>query len=94
MKESLVIYLEAHLKFQETWVAKGAILERQWHSRKGTTYLADTVSRKLRSLEEASIIAVKPFGASVAYRWLPPDKRDTYIRTTDRLPGKENQLFR
>lgn len=60
----------------------------------GARYLPETVGRALRSLEEESIIAVKPLGISVQYKHIPHEMRKGYIPSSQRMQGCENILFK
>ena len=91
--------LVGFLSKDHVWHAKGTLTaDMVWKhdigKHYGKRYLPETVGRALRSLEEQSIIAVKAQGISVAYKWLPPSYRKTYIPVTQRKPGKEHVLFR
>ena len=89
----LVTYLR-----QVGWTSKGDLTTLEWRhvigKSVGAKYLPETVGRALRLLEEDSIIAVKPCGISVQYRYLPPEKRAGYIPTSARAKGEENVLFK
>ena len=80
------------------WVPKGDITAVDFYHKKGKSrgarYLPETVGRALRSLEEDHIIAVKPCGISVQYKYLPLRLRDDYIPTSARPKGKESVLFK
>lgn len=80
------------------WHAKGTLTaDMVWKhdvgKNYGKRYLPETVGRCLRSLEEQSLVAVKSQGISVAYKWLPPDRRSSYIPVTRRPFGREDILF-
>lgn len=79
------------------WFPKGTLTDdMNWtYSEKGQTKtaLSDTVSRKLRLCEEEKRIAVKPYGESVQYRFLPLDKRMIYIPTIERSEGTQDIIF-
>ncbi len=76
------------------WVTKGAITAIEWyHKDKVRQYLPETVGRALRHLEEESIIAVKPDGISVQYKYIPADVRHKYRPWSTRLQDKDT-LFR
>jgi len=95
MKNSLIDQIVSHLQKQyPSWVAKGELTAIQWKDNKGRTYLPETVGRKCREAEELSRIAVKSQGVSVAYKWLPFERRASYIPKSSRLPGEEDKLFR
>lgn len=82
---SLPDILEHYLKSKGEWIPKGELLMCEFYSDKGTRYMSDSISRKLRLLEESSRIAVKSDGRkSVLYKWLPHDKRARYIPTSRR----------
>jgi hypothetical protein len=80
------------------WVPKGDITAVQFHHKKGKSrgarYLPETVGRALRSLEEDHIIAVKPCGISVQYKYLPLERRAGYIPTSARPQGRQDVLFK
>lgn len=80
------------------WVPKGDITALEWRHTSGRSigsrYLPDTVGRTLRHLEEAKIIAVKPCGISVQYRYLPEEWRKDYMPVSCRPKGKEETLFK
>lgn len=91
--------LVGFLSRNHTWHAKGTLTaDMTWHhqvgQRYGKRYLPETVGRTLRHLEEDSIIAVKPDGISVAYKWLPPVRRKSYIPMFLRPIGKSHILFK
>lgn len=88
MKHSLIDILEEHLKSRyPDWVAAGALTDdRKWYKKNGTAYLSGTVSRKLRLAEEQKRIAVKPdpLSTSVVYKYLPEERRASYVTTSER----------
>lgn len=91
MKESLINQLVKHLfDHKDEWHAKGNLLLREWRDKRGTRYMADTVSRKLREAEENSLIAVKYDGRTTLYKWLPHERRASYIPTSERT---DDRLF-
>jgi glutamine synthetase len=81
-----------------TWIPKGDITAENFYhlsgKSRGARYLPETVGRALRSLEEDSIIAVKPCGISVQYKYLPLEMRADYIPTSIREKGYETILFK
>lgn len=86
------------LKLNWEWHPKGKLTaDMVWkhqHGRNvGTRFLPETVGRALRLLEQKSIIAVKPQGISVQYKWLPLERRRDYIPTTIR-GNNQNKLFK
>jgi hypothetical protein len=82
LKQQLVKYMQTHSE----WVNKGVILSMTWKDqRRFTTYLPDTVSRKLREAESESLIAVKSDGKTVQYKWIPFEMRKRYIPKSERL---------
>ncbi len=89
--------LRHYLQQNWDWHPKGRLTaDMVWKHKGGKSvgarYLPETVGRALRSLEEESIIAVKPSGISVQYKWLPPDKRRLYVPSTQRTD--QNKLFK
>lgn len=83
------------------WVPKGDITAIEWThlsgKSRGARYLPETVGRALRHLEEQHLIAVKPCGISVQYKYIPIDGRrlrERYIPTSARPKGKEDVLFK
>lgn len=92
LKEDLVRYLANN----PTWHAKGELLLINWKYPDGRSYMAPTADRKLREVEEEGRIAVKPApnSNSVLYRFLPVERRATYIPFSSRPKGQENILFR
>lgn len=91
--------LVGYLRVNWAWHAKGHLTaDKVWRhdvgKHYGKRYLPETVGRTLRSLEEQSVIAVKADGISVAYKWLPFEKRASYIPITQRPAGKEDVLFK
>lgn len=95
MKESLLNYIEEHLKLQNAWISKGRITNRTWYRKNGKNYLSGVVDRKLREGENERRWAVKYLDSrNTVYRWLPPDRRASYVPTSERLKGEEDKLFR
>lgn len=98
MRDTLKEQLARFLANKGCWESKGALTDHcTWHyTEKGITktYLAETVGRKLRLLEEESRIAVKSEGSSVQYKFLPTDKRNRYIPWSIRPEGQKNNLFK
>jgi hypothetical protein len=96
LKETVIKYL-AH---NPDWHNKGFLTDTlKWsYLEKGTnkTYLAESVGRKLRIAEEESRIAVKqdPNSNSVLYRFLPVEKRSSYIPWSMRDNDKKDILFK
>lgn len=83
LAEQLRGYLAKHWE----WHHKGDLLRMEWRNKKNRTlYMSETVGRTLRTLEEQSIIAVKPddLGKSVMYKWLNPERRRNYIPFSER----------
>lgn len=91
---TLKYQLEDYLKGRALeWVHKGVILNVVFrNSKNGIPYLSDTVANTLRKLQRECKIAVKPDinNKSVLYKWLPPDRREFYIPTSERT---DNKLF-
>lgn len=58
--------------------------------------MSETVGRTLRTLETSSVIAVKDDdnGKSVVYKWLPKERRASYIPWSERPDGKKHILFK
>lgn len=83
---------------KDEWVPKGDITAVNFYHEngksRGAKYLPETVGRALRTLEEQKIIAVKPCGISVQYKYLPIERRGTYIPTSARPKGSETVLFK
>lgn len=92
LKEDLIRYLANN----PTWHKKGQLILIEWKYEDGRTYMSDTVSRKLREAEEESRIAVKPDpnSTSVVYKFLPIERRSTYLPFSSRPKGQEHILFR
>lgn len=94
LKEDLVRYLSEQAL---EWIDKAVLIdEKDWHyTEQGITkkYLSDTVSRKLREAESESRIARRDSGKSCEYRFLPIDKRATYIPWDLRPHDAKNILF-
>lgn len=94
---SLQEQLERYLKNNWEWQAKGKLTaDMVWKHTKGQKYgkrfLPETVGRALRLLEESKMIAVKPHGISVQYKWLPLDRRAKYIPSSER-PEREREIL-
>ena len=90
--------LVGFLSKDKTWFPKGTLTaDIVWKHNSGNSYgkryLPETVGRALRALEEQSIIAVKPGGISVQYKWIPHEMRRRYIPSSVRPKGKETVLF-
>lgn len=91
LKENLIRYLASH----NEWRSKGAILQLQWkYYGEDKTYMPDSVSRKLREAEEECRIARRDSGISCEYKFLPPERRKSYIPWSSRPNDKKNILFR
>lgn len=90
LKEDLIRYLAHNL----VWHSKGAVTAVAWRYPDGRTYLPETVGRKLREAESESRIAVRENGISVEYKFLPVERRSTYIPWSSRTEGKKDILFR
>jgi len=74
------------------WNPKGFLLQMRWQNQRNFTYyIASTVDRGLRSLEASSRIAVKYEGKNTLYKWLPFERREKYIPTSERT---DNNLFK
>lgn len=85
------------LKEKHEWHHKGFLTERVWTNPKNRTrYMPETVGRTLRILEESSIVACKPEGKSVLYKYMPSIGyyRDEYIPRSARRHGQETILFK
>lgn len=87
MRKSLQDKLVFFLFENKGWVSKGEITRKIWRSDKGTTFLPETVGRSLRSAEENHRIAVKYEGKNTLYKWLPFERRESYIPTSQRIGG-------
>ena len=86
---TLANQLKAWLAQNWEWHPKGKLTaDMVWkhtHGKSyGKRYLPETVGRALRSLEEHSLIAVKDLGISVQYKWLPLERRASYIPSSQR----------
>jgi hypothetical protein len=94
LKDILVRYMASH----NEWKSKGHVTDTlSWgYIEKGVLkhYLSETVGRKLREAESESRLAVKQDGDSVQYKFLPPDRRKSYIPWSSRSEGKKNILFK
>lgn len=90
LKEDLIRYLANH----PFWHTKAEILRREWKYPDGREYMKPTADRKLREAEEESRIAVKPDpnSTSVIYKFLPVEKRKSYIPFSQR--NDVNILFK
>ena len=75
------------------WCPKGELLNIRWKNAQDFTYyLQSTTDRKLRLLEEQSIIAVKSNGKnSLLYKYIPQEMRPRYLHPKERTSEK---LFR
>lgn len=81
------------------WHPKGQLTaDMVWKHKRGrhtgVRFLPETVGRALRKLEEQSIIAVKGEGISVTYKWLPHEKRKSYIPYSQRGDRAKHILFK
>lgn len=79
------------------WYPKGTITaDMVWKHKggrhNGARYLPETVGRALRLLEQRKVIAVKQAGMSVQYKWLPLDRRQSYIPFSERT--NKEKLFK
>lgn len=95
--DTLQHQLRFWLKNNWDWHPKGKLTaDMVWKHKRGRSagvrYLPETVGRALRLLEEASIIAVKEDGISVQYKWLPHEKRPSYIPFSKR--ADKSKLFK
>lgn len=94
LKDVLVRYMASH----NEWRSKFHITdEMTWkYIEKGMTkeYLSETVGRKCRELESENRLAVRDKGASIEYRFLPPERRKSYIPWSMRDSDKKNVLFK
>lgn len=94
LKEDLVRHLAGR---PLEWIEKGTLIDdTEWHyTEEGIEkkYLSDTVSRKLWEAESESRIARRDSGKSCEYRFLPVDKRATYIPWDLRPNDAKNILF-
>jgi hypothetical protein len=85
--DKLVHYL---FENKERWVGKHELLGKDWKYDDGRKYLASTADRKLREAEENKRIAVKYVDKNTLYKWLPHERRASYIPTSIR---KDDRLF-
>jgi len=91
--------LAVFLRENHQWYPKPVLLEMVWKDQKKfTKYTPETVGRKLRGLENGeeskdglSVIAGKPYGKTVQYKYLPNELRKKYIPISERTG---NDLFR
>ena len=83
LKETLISYLRT----KGEWIPKPQLTDDvTWFHKDGTTrYIGETVGRALRHAEEEGIIAVKDHGKTVQYKYLPVEKRDSYIPWSKRI---------
>jgi hypothetical protein len=82
-----------------TWHAKGKLTaDMVWKHKggkhNGARFLPETVGRALRSLEERRVVAVKQDGVSVQYKWLPINRRKSYIPFSERPNHQKEKLFK
>jgi len=90
--------LAVFLRENHTWYPKPVLLEMVWRDQKRfTKFTAETVGRKLRGLENGEesrdglpVIACKPYGKTVQYKYLPVELRKKYIPVSER---KDDRLF-
>ena len=75
-----------YLRVNHEWHHKGTLLRMEWRNKNGTLYMSETVGRTLRTLESERRVAVKDDdnGKSVVYKWLPPERRASYVPWSDR----------
>lgn len=91
---TLSYQLQQYLRENPVWHSKGKLTaDLIWKHKNGFRFLPDSVSTTLRKLERNKIVAVKPDGVSVMYKYIPVDLRKIYIPTTSRLKGQERKLF-
>jgi hypothetical protein len=94
LEDQIVKYLADN---GDTWFPKAELTDKkQWQyeeAQKVKTAISDTISRKLRLAEEAKRIAKRKSGKSGEYRFLPLDKRATYIPYDQRPSDAKNVLF-
>lgn len=94
LKENLIRYLASH----NEWRSKGYITDTlKWkYEEKGIskTYLAETCGRKLREAESESRIAVRSQNQSVEYKFMPPERRNSYIPWNSRPDNAKSTLFK
>ena len=91
-ERSLAKQLYLYLVKSKEWTPKADLTRIEWRNKKnGTTYMPETVGRDLRTLEETKMIAVKPLGVTVQYKYLPEEMKGAYIPTSERT--NQNVLF-
>ncbi len=94
LSSQLAVFLREH----HDWYPKPVLLEMVWKDQKTfKKYTAETVGRKLRGLENgeesrdgSSVIAGKPYGKTVQYKYIPNELRRRYIPISER---KGDALF-
>lgn len=93
---SLISDLERFFcKHPEQWHHKGTLQRVEWKDRKGKRYEADNISRRLRDLEQAHIIAVRYDKSLTAeYRYIPHAWRGRYIDAKARGPYRNEPMWR
>ena len=97
MKKDLYHNISSALKTEGGWIPKWKIQQMVFKNRNGTTAMIDTVMRTLRDMEcghkrdanktplpQNLRVAVKPFGKSHAYHYLPPNLIYKYITWVER----------
>jgi len=85
LKSVLTMYLQK----KSDWTPKGNLTAVTWfHKNSQKQYLPETVGRELRELETEKVIAVKPDGVSVQYKYIPEDIRERYITSSQRTDDK------
>lgn len=85
------------LKDRNAWVPKAELLRVEWRDSKGNLAMPDNIGRRLREMEcgrrsdvdntpmpDTLRVAVKPWGKSHAYHYLPPNLIYKYITWVER----------
>jgi hypothetical protein len=94
--KTLVEQLEQFLVANHTWWSKGDLTRKRWVNLKtNAAYIAETVGRTLRTMQEDHVIACKYEGKNTLYKWLPLERRGDYRTVEERArEGREEILFK